>query len=48
MLSGEKITHCAYCGKEIPYDEARFSGGQTGEPYCDECRAEEEGDLNDG
>ncbi len=41
------VTCCAYCGKEIDVGQNNFKAGRTGEPFCDDCKAEEEGGAAD-
>ncbi len=42
------ITYCAFCGKEMDYDEELFRQGKTGEPVCEKCREQEEQVKNSG
>lgn len=44
----QEITFCAFCGKELKYDQELFTGGKTGEPVCDECQKIEEDVKSDG
>lgn len=32
------MTECAYCGKEMEWEQELFTKGEHGEPNCDECQ----------
>ncbi len=38
-IRDQLFCECAGCGKILDYDAELFSQGETGEPFCDECKA---------
>lgn len=44
----KRMTECAYCGRQIEWDQSLFASGCTGEPACPKCFNENELCESDG